>query len=91
MLTTGYTNGPLKVRKVGRSIMLGVACTVTLTEEEAVELVLGVLQYLDDADLARVALMVTAVEGERYPPEYKDEDPDEYTQALIDAEPEVRP
>lgn len=91
MLTTGYTNGPLNVRKVGHAIMLGTACTVVISGEEAVELVLGVLQYLDDADLARVALMVTAVEGERHPTEYKDEDPDEAMQALIDARTEMAP
>lgn len=91
MLTTGYTNGPLNVRKVGRSIMLGVACTVVLTEKEAVELVLGVLPYLSDGDLARVALTVTALEGERHPPEYKDEDPDEATEALMDSAPEWTP
>lgn len=97
MFTTHYTlpTDEMNVRDYADSILFGSApLTIVLTKAEALNVIIGMMPFLDDDALSRIVLTGHAIDDERHgcePPEYKDEDPDEYTQALIDAEPEVRP
>jgi hypothetical protein len=89
-----FFSGTLKqtnYRPLDEHILFGAydGVTAVVTREEALDMILGFMPFLDDDALSRIVLQGHAIDDERHPVIYKDEDPDEATQALIDSEPEV--